>query len=326
MIRRIWVFFLIFVYVFSFSQNASNTSNCKNLDKKRLRIDQENRLIIKEPVNVYLTVNPLIDSVQIAPSKDNVMSVKVDVRLHLETNINNFTVDVKKRGESIMVETNIYPYDTRLLYCEKKGEGVIYIKLPLKNIKTVVFKGAFTKLFCKGISSDTFKVKSKYREVFIENGTFKTLSIKTYQGDIVLNNVNSDRFYFYGGLGNVRLSNTVFKICDLSLLSGDVESFGAIEIYEGKLKTTYGDIILDLKSFNSLHVKTKSGDILLAVRNPQELNFSGETQFGDIYLRFKDKNGNALDKKKVSYGEGKERTLTASTVSGDIEIRDIRGK
>ena len=319
--RKAIVLFAFFIFGFAVFAESANTENCKGLDKKRFRIDQENRVEIKEPVNVYINVSSLIDTVEITPAKDNVMSVKVDSRLHLQTNINNFTVDVKMKDNDITVETNEYPKELRMLYCDKRGKSVIYITLPLKNINLVVFKGAMTQIKCKGIKSKIFKVKSKFKDAILTDCVFKELSVKTYEGDVVLKNVKAEKFNVYGGFGNVNLTATEFGKTFVSLLSGDIESFGEVSMDNALISTTFGDIVLDLKNFKSFDFKTDSGDVILGLKNPSEIYFDGKTEFGDFYLKFKGKENLKPENGKLVFGDKTKPQIKIQTRSGDIELR-----
>ncbi len=318
--RKAFIFFAMLFVFFAFA-DTSNTINCDKLDKKRFRIDQENIIDITEPVYVYVNVSSLIDTVEIAPSKDNRMDVKADSRLHLATNINNFTVDVKKKGKSIIVETNEYPKEVRMQYCEKRGKSVIYITLPLKNIDLLVFKGSHTRLKCKGISVGKMKVKAKFENVLLSDCTIGELSIKTYNGDIALKNLKAGKFSVYGGFGNISLTETEFGKTFVSLLSGDIESFGEVSMDNALISTTFGDIVLDLKNFKSLDFKTDSGDVILGLKNPSEIYFDGKTEFGDFYLKFKGKENLTPENDKLVFGDKTKPQIKIQTRSGDIELR-----
>ena len=321
--KKVFLLIMLFFSISVFAQKA-NTNNCDNLDKKRFRIDQENIIDITEPTNVLINVSSLIDRVEIKPSKDKTMDVKVDTRLHLQTNINNFTVDVKKDGKNIIIKTTEYPTDLRLLYCDKKGKSVIYITLPLKNIDMLEFKGAHTELKCDGVVAKKFKVKAKFKDVLLSGCKAGELSIKVYNGNISLKNVNADKFSVYGGFGNVNLKETDFGEVYITLLSGNIESFGKINIEKGKISTTFGDIVLDLNKFSSLYFKTTSGDIDLGLINPEKTKFSAETVFGDYFFNFKHSDNFKPEGSKFNFGDNSMPKVEINTNSGDIEIRKIK--
>ncbi|BBB33512.1 hypothetical protein TTHT_2073 [Thermotomaculum hydrothermale] len=322
--RRFLIAFLILIFAGVVFAASSNTNNCDGLDKKRFRIDQENIIDIVKPSNIYIRVSDLIDRVEIKPSKDKTMDVKVDIRLRLKTNINNFTVDVKKKGDNIIVETNEYPKELRLKYCDKTGKSVIYITLPQKNVNNIEFKGLNTQLNANGVVAKKFKVKSKFKEVILSDCKLNNLAIKIYNANISLNNVSADKFAIYGGFGNVYLKETNFGSVYVTLLSGNIESFGKISLKSGEISTTFGDIVLDLNKLANLYFKTTSGDINLGLTNPEKTSFKAKTVFGDYIFNFKHSENFKPEGKEFNFGNDSMPKVKIDTNSGDIEIRKIK--
>ncbi len=322
--KIVFVVFLLVLTLTPLFSNDANTKQCDGLSKKRFRIDQENRIDVKKPLNVFVNVCELIDRVKIEGVENNTIDVKADVRLHLKTNINNLTVDVKRKGDDIFIETNHYPYDVRLRYCDKKGGGEIEISLPRKNIKLFVFKGLKTEFVCKNIKVNTLKLKTKYKDINVKDSDFKKLSVKTFNGDVIVSNSNAKDFSVFGGFGEVFLENVQPENLYVSLLSGDFETFGLMELKKGVITTTFGDIRIDLKSFSSVFLKTISGDIDLGVINPQRVRFNCKTERGDFLFKYTRTKPPLPENGILKSGKGDYPEISVNSVSGDIILRELR--
>ncbi|MDD3625706.1 MAG: DUF4097 family beta strand repeat-containing protein [bacterium] len=126
--------------------------------------------------------------------------------------------------------------------------------------------------------------------------------------------------------GDVRLSiPETLKNVNINVVSGDITgNFSAENI---SVNSISGDINLRIDKYSEMAIKTKSGDILLEVKDISASEISAKTLSGDISVPdLKNVPGVKSDRKSFQYSPEKEsqHRLAVSSLAGDIQVLKIK--
>ena len=157
----------------------------------------------------------------------------------------------------------------------------------------------------------------------------KSLSIKSTNGDVSINDLNFDYLYTKLTTGDIDINKCSIDVLEQKLITGDIEISNS-EIKDFILKVTTGDIFIKKSSLDKIEISLVTGDIHLDSLSENFNNSTLKVITGDAELYIKGDNPVYLEKKLTPYssslktnipvinGYGNNRNLeikaTASTV------------
>lgn len=212
---------------------------------------------------------------------------------------------------------------------EKQGDNI--------QVATDTKNRAFTfSIFDFG--TNTFNEKI---EVYIPKSYTKDLDINTVSGNVLfssdmkLNNINcrhsSGDFKIQNSItgnevnvkstsGNIDIANLYSKNYDIQATSGNVY-VGSIS-GSGRAKTASGNVRINYKSIDDYsNVSGISGNVKLTLPQNLSFKFEGKCTSGNIEGDFPlSYDGNRKNKATAQVGNGPYKTISASTVSGNIDV------
>ena len=168
---------------------------------------------------------------------------------------------------------------------------------------------------------------------------FEKIKVKNISGDIVVNDISSERFLVDTGSGDVGVEDCQADELFASSISGDVNVI-ACKADKMDIVSVSGDIKAEFDKSAQCRAKSTSGDCKVTIGNQVDAVVSSTS--GDVNVRYIGEIGlemvlsstsgdvsavcggiNSKGKKKVQerFGEPDSK-LKASTISGDIKVRD----
>ena len=205
---------------------------------------------------------------------------------------------------SPFVDVNISVSNSSEIKAHFYGEGTISGDI---NLTTKIFNREM-KISIE--SYGNFSINGSLKlDICIPSKTFKSISVKTTSGDIILNNgISTSYLEINTTSGDIAINEGILaSSLKVKSTSGDLKNYAIFT--DADINSTSGDILL----FNAakrniiVNISTTSGDVTTDFGNVGYINLSTSTISGDIRNNHKNKDGYTAD-------------LDISTISGDIVI------
>lgn len=223
----------------------------------------------------------------------------------------------------------------------KYSAGIaIHIAVPeqFEKIKIKV-KSISGDIVANDISSGSFLVDAVSGDISVDQLNTKQCELNSKSGDIKTNNSNAKTLLIHTGSGDVGVEDCQADELFASSISGDV-NVTACKADKMDVVSVSGDIKAEFDKSAQCRAKSTSGDCKVTIGNQVDAVVSSTS--GDVNVRYIGKIGlemalsstsgdvsavcggiNSKGKKKVQerFGEPDSK-LKASTISGDIKVRD----
>ena len=241
----------------------------------------------------------------------------------------------KKAGISVS-------YATSRLFGLKVGKYsagiVIHIAVP-EQFEKIKVKSISGDIVANDISSGNFLVEAVSGDISVDQLNAKQCELNSKSGDIKTNNSSAKTLLIHTGSGDVGVEDCQADELFASSISGDVNVI-ACKADKMDVVSISGDIKAEFDKSAQCRAKSTSGDCKVTIGNQVDAVVSSTS--GDVNVRYIGEIGleialsstsgdvsavcggiNSKGKKKVQerFGEPDSK-LKASTISGDIKVRD----
>ena len=215
---------------------------------------------------------------------------------------------------------------------------VIHIAVP-EQFEKIKVKSISGDIVANDISSGSFLVDAVSGDISVDQLNTKQCELNSKSGDIKTNNSNAKILFIHTGSGDVGVEDCQADELFASSISGDVNVI-ACKADKMDVVSVSGDIKAEFDKSAQCRAKSTSGDCKLTIGNQVDAVVSSTS--GDVNVRYIGEIGlemalsstsgdvsavcggiNSKGKKKVQerFGEPDSK-LKASTISGDIKVRD----
>lgn len=144
----------------------------------------------------------------------------------------------------------------------------------------------------------------------------------TVSGNVVIQDLDLQKFRFKAVSGNLRAEAFTAADAIFETISGDIRVQGFAG--DARVDVVSGDVFLNYKEYaNDINIKSTSGTARLELPDDSEFEFSLRTVSGKISTGFPISLEGDSKNLHGSVGSGQHR-ITASTVSGNVEIRPVK--
>ena len=221
----------------------------------------------------------------------------------------------------------------------KYSAGIaIHIAVP-EQFERIKVKSISGDIVANDISSGSFLVEAVSGDISVDQLNTKQCELNSKSGDIKTNNSNAKTLLIHTGSGDVGVEDCQADELFASSISGDVNVI-ACKADKMDVVSISGDIKAEFDKSAQCRAKSTSGDCKVTIGNQVDAVVSSTS--GDVNVRYIGEIGlemtlsstsgdvsavcggiNSKGKKKVQerFGEPDSK-LKASTISGDIKVRD----
>ena len=215
---------------------------------------------------------------------------------------------------------------------------VIHIAVP-EQFEKIKVKSISGDIVANDISSGSFLVEAVSGDISVDQLNTKQCELNSKSGDIKANNISAKTLLIHTGSGDVGVEDCQADELFASSISGDVNVI-ACKADKMDIVSISGDIKAEFDKSAQCRAKSTSGDCKVTIGNQVDAVVSSTS--GDVNVRYIGEIGlemalsstsgdvsavcgeiNSKGKKKVQerFGEPDSK-LKASTISGDIKVRD----
>lgn len=270
---------------------------------------------------VSLSISTIASDVVLKESDNETVKISCyeSDRISYNTSVNDATLKIEEKDNRKWYEF-LLPFinikDTPLVVeLPKDGWENVNLSTSSSNIDADSFDcsdfSADTtsgEIYLSGISAENeIKLDTTSGDIILKNADAKTIHSESTSGDIYLSDIKNAALQVSSTSGEISLSGGS-NISSLSAdaTSGDIDIRSLIADSIG-IDTTSGEIELSYVDANTYKITSTSGDIDgTIIGDETSVTFFTDTTSGDV---------------SVPYPSMGDKTFTAETVSGDIEVR-----
>ena len=343
--------------------------------------DQEGALVIKEIRQAFLDENPAAMTINVNSNSDAVGNSDIYNRFYpgiqrVNAQLTDADIEIKKSNtnevelsvtggladdmealkETLRVSASVgtlsiqqekkagisVSYAASRLFGLKVGKysaGIaIHIAVP-EQFEKIKVKNISGDIVVNDISSERFLVEAVSGDISVDQLNTKQCELNSKSGDIKANNSSAKTLLIHTGSGDVGVEDCQADELFASSISGDVNVI-ACKADKMDVVSISGDIKAEFDKSAQCRAKSTSGDCKVTIGNQVDAVVSSTS--GDVNVRYIGEIGlemalsstsgdvsavcggiNSKGKKKVQerFGEPDSK-LKASTISGDIKVRD----
>ncbi len=160
-------------------------------------------------------------------------------------------------------------------------------------------------------------------KIYLSDITAEEITLKAVSGDIEAFEIFAERLGIYTTSGDINVIAKIKKDLIAASVSGNIEMEGTAELFHAR--STSGEITLEvLEASEAINTSSISGDIEITIPADMDVKGSAKSVSGDknITLPLAQISGGS---KTLEFSvPGAAITLTAHTISGDINIQESR--
>lgn len=256
-------------------------------------------------------VNAQLTDADIEIKKSNTNDVELSVTGGLAD-------DMEALKETLRVSASV---GTLSIQQEKKaGISVSYAASRLFGLKVGKYSAGIVIHIAVPEQFEKIKVKSISGDIKANNSNAKTLLIHTGSGDVGVEDCQADELFASSISGDVNVIACKADKMDIVSVSGDIK----VEFDKSaqcRAKSTSGDCKVTIGNQVDAVVSSTSGDINVRYIGEIGLEMALSSTSGDVSAVCGEINSKGKKKVQERFGEPDSK-LKASTISGDIKVRD----
>lgn len=196
---------------------------------------------------------------------------------------------------------------------------VIHIAVP-EQFEKIKVKNISGDIVVNDISSERFLVEAVSGDIKTNNSSAKTLLIHTGSGDVGVEDCQADELFASSISGDVNVIACKADKMDVVSISGDIKA-EFDKSAQCRAKSTSGDCKVTIGNQVDAVVSSTSGDVNVRYIGEIGLEMVLSSTSGDVSAVCGGINSKGKKKVQERFGEPDSK-LKASTISGDIKVRD----
>lgn len=256
-------------------------------------------------------VNAQLTDADIEIKKSNTNEVELSVTGGLAD-------DMEALKETLRVSASV---GTLSIQQEKKaGISVSYAASRLFGLKVGKYSAGIVIHIAVPEQFEKIKVKSISGDIKTNNSNVKTLLIHTGSGDVGVEDCQADELFASSISGDVNVIACKADKMDIVSVSGDVKA-EFDKSAQCRAKSTSGDCKVTIGNQVDAVVSSTSGDVNVRYIGEIGLEMALSSTSGDVSAVCGEINSKGKKKVQEHFGEPDSK-LKASTISGDIKVRD----
>ena len=226
--------------------------------------------------------------------------------------------DMEALKETLRVSASV---GTLSIQQEKKaGISVSYAASRLFGLKVGKYSAGIAIHIAVPEQFEKIKVKSISGDIKTNNSNAKTLLIHTGSGDVVVEDCQADELFASSISGDVNVIACKADKMDVVSVSGDIKA-EFDKSAQCRAKSTSGDCKVTIGNQVDAVVSSTSGDVNVRYIGEIGLEMALSSTSGDVSAVCGGINSKGKKKVQERFGEPDSK-LKASTISGDIKVRD----
>lgn len=194
---------------------------------------------------------------------------------------------------------------------------VIHVAVP-EQFEKIKVKSISGDIDANDISSGSFLVEAVSGDISVDQLNTKQCELNSKSGDIKINNSSAKTLLIHTGSGDVGVEDCQADELFASSISGDVNVI-ACKADKMDVVSISGDIKAEFDKSAQCRAKSTSGDCKVTIGNQVDAVVSSTS--GDVSAVCGGINSKGKKKVQERFGEPDSK-LKASTISGDIKVRD----